>query len=141
MLTDAAAAREEAKLLGVEGHGIGVRKQVEPWTPGASGVDEVVARAHVGARPPGTRGQIDAEENEGSFRGENGGLVGEAVPLQSRAMDGEVGITRRIDESEGHLDDLALARLGFSRGRVPAVGDVRCFIQHAPVATKRGKSS
>jgi hypothetical protein len=48
-------------------------------------------------------------------------------------MDSEVGKTRRIDEPEGHLDDLALARLGLSGGFVPAVGDVRCFIQHDPV--------
>lgn len=70
----------------------------------------------VGGRPITRDVEGYAEENEGRLRADDAGLAGEVILIQAGAVDGEVGDTRRMDEPEGHLDGLAIPRLGLDGG-------------------------
>lgn len=116
----------------VDGRG---REQGEFRGWGGGLVDEVVMEAALEADVPAPHG--DADEEEVGLRGDDGGLGGELLGVQSRAVDAYVGDARRRRRPEGYLDGLAGPSLGPGGGGVAVVvgvGDEGDVVEEDPRA-------
>ena len=104
MATPDRATAEEANLAGEEAADSSrVRDQAQRRGVGGGLVHEQVAA--FGIEAVAARANGDADEDEVGLRGHDGGLCGELVGIQSRAVDAHVGDARRRRRPEGFGDE------------------------------------
>lgn len=116
----------------VDGRG---REQGEFRGWGGGLVDEVVMEAALEADVPAPHG--DADEEEVGLRGDDGGLGGELLGVQSRAVDAYTGDARRRRRPRGYLDGVAAPGLGHGGGGVAVVGHESTDVEEDPRCSRR----